>query len=67
VTDLVKEDVSERFKLIDYSVDGCLVNYKIEMHKTKEADDINRKIRKLRKKKDIYLSRIGIYDKNQKL
>jgi hypothetical protein len=66
VTDLVKEKVPERFKLIDYSInEGYTVTYKIELHKTKETDDINRKMRKLKKHKDLYLSKIGIYEKKK--
>jgi hypothetical protein len=65
VTELVEKRVPERFKLIDYSIEGCTITYRIEMHKTKETDDISRKMRKLKKHKDRYLSKIGIYEKKR--
>lgn len=58
VSDLIKNEVNNKFKLISYTVDKNSINYEIELNKTKETDKIMKTIRDLRKNKEIYIGRI---------
>jgi hypothetical protein len=63
VDEILHERIDKRFKLLDFSINSCTINYKIELHKTKETDDINRRIRKIRNNKDAYIARMGLKDR----
>ena len=50
--------INDKFNLVKYSVQDCVVSYEIELKKTPEADEVMRTIRDLRKNKEFYLEKI---------
>lgn len=60
VTTMLKETISEKFRLTKFYTKGAYIHYTIEMHKTDETDAILSRIRKLKKNKDFYLDKIKV-------
>ena len=56
VRDFIRErkHILKDFDVVNYFVKDNFLHYKIEMWKTKEHDDINKEIRKIRRNKDRY-------------
>lgn len=54
-----EDNIEDSFKLLDYQVcEPLRINYKIEMHKSKEADFFLKIIRRLRKNRERYMEAI---------
>lgn len=59
VKKIIKKNVEDKFELVNYKVKNCsTLDYEIELKKTKEADEVMRTIRELRKNKEYYLEKI---------
>lgn len=53
-----RKHIDKAFKLVDYKAEDKHLHYKIELRKTPETDIILKNIRKIRKKKDAFVSLI---------
>jgi hypothetical protein len=59
VTDLIKDKISDDFKLLGYKIEGTShLRYEVELKRTEETDKFMKSLREIRKNKESYMDKL---------
>lgn len=58
---LISENLgSDKFKIMSYSVNNESISFRVEMKKTQEFAEVNKKLKRIRRQKDRYMDMLGV-------